>query len=57
MGGGGLATVCALGQLLSLGGPLQNLLGQLQFGSRVGLVGVLLWQQRQQAPNGSAEQW
>ena len=28
-------------------GPLQDLLGQLQFGSRVGLVGVLLWQQRQ----------
>ena len=28
-------------------GPLQDLLGQLQFGSRVGLVGVLLWRQWQ----------
>ena len=39
------------------GGPLQDLLGQLQFGSRVGLVGVLLGRQRRQQFSSAIRGW
>ena len=61
VGGRRLAAACGLGHCSCLDwvaeqlqwgavggeGPLQDLLGQLQFDSRVGLVDVLLWRQRQ----------
>ena len=69
MGGRRLAAACGLGSCLdwiadqwgatedTTSPQTRDLLMRLQFSSRTGLVGVLLWQQRQRSCTSAVRQW